>query len=107
MGKYTCPPGMIAKGWTVRLEPTAQQSAQFRRDCGARRFAYNWAVAEIKRAFDRGNETGGHDNTVWSAWALRKRWNQAKSEPAPWWARVLEGGVRGRAPGGGARLAGR
>jgi putative transposase len=86
VGKYACPDGMITKGWAVRLEPAAEQLARFRRDCGARRFAYNWAVAEIKQAFDHGEETGEYDGMVWSAWSLRKRWNQVKNDVAPWWA---------------------
>jgi putative transposase len=65
---------------------TPDQEAQFRRDCGARRFACNWAIAQIKEAFDRSAETGEHDPAIWSAWALRKRWNQVKGEVAPWWA---------------------
>jgi putative transposase len=77
---------MIVKGWTVRLEPTPGQAARFRRDCGARRFAYNWAVTEISQAFARSRETGEHDPAVWSAWSLRKRWNSVKAEAAPWWA---------------------
>lgn len=86
MPKYQVPDGRIVKGWVVRLEPTPEQVAKFRRDCGARRFARNWAVTEIMNAFERGRETGEHDPDVWSAYALRKRWNQAKTEVAPWWA---------------------
>jgi putative transposase len=87
MGKiYVPPPGMIVRGWTVALDPTTEQAAKFLRDCGARRYAYNWAVTEIKQAFTRGAETGEYDPDVWSAWALRKRWNQVKAGVAPWWA---------------------
>lgn len=86
MARYQAPDGKIVKGWTVRLDPTPEQAARFRRDCGARRFACNWAVAQIKTAFDTGRETGEYDPAVWSAYSLRKRWNQAKGEVAPWWA---------------------
>lgn len=86
MARYQIPAGRIVKGWTIRLEPSADQAARFRRDCGARRFAYNWAVTEINGAFERGRETGEHDQTVWSAYSLRKRWNRVKAEVAPWWA---------------------
>jgi len=80
------PPGAIIKGWTVALVPSPQQAARFRRDDGARRFAHNWAVAQIKQAFDQGTHAGKHDPAVWSAWSLRKRWNAVKAETAPWWA---------------------
>lgn len=68
------------------LEPTPEQAAKFLRDCGARRYAYNWAVTQIREAFGRGEETGEYDSAVWSAWSLRKRFNQVKAEVAPWWA---------------------
>jgi putative transposase len=64
----------------VRLDPTPEQAARFGRDCGARRFAYNWAVAQIKTAFDNGTQTREHDARVWSAWSLRKRWNHLKEQ---------------------------
>jgi len=80
MGRYTTPDGKVVKGWAVRLDPTPEQAARFRRDCGARRFAYNWAVTEIQRAFDAGKRTGVHDPDVWSAYRLRRRWNRVKEE---------------------------
>lgn len=86
MGRYVVPSGRIVKGWTVRLIPSREQAARFRRDDGARRFACNWAVAEIRRAFTEGGETGHYDATVWSYYALRKRWNGVKRDIAPWWA---------------------
>src|SRR5690349_2660884 len=86
VGRYAVPEGKVVKGWNVRLEPELAQPPVWRRDCGARRFAYNWAVTQISEAFARGRETGEHDQEVWSAWSLRKRWNQVKAEVAPWWA---------------------
>ncbi|HEV2243343.1 MAG TPA: IS607 family element RNA-guided endonuclease TnpB [Streptosporangiaceae bacterium] len=84
--KYATAPGMVVRGWTVRLEPDPAQAARFQRDCGARRFAYNWAVTQMGEAFDHGNATGKWDGAVWSAYSLRKRWNQVKVDVAPWWA---------------------
>jgi putative transposase len=86
MRKFAVAAGMVVKGWTVRLESAPGQAAQWRRDCGARRFAYNWAVTEMGEAFDHGHATGEWDSAIWSAYSLRKRWNQAKGEVAPWWA---------------------
>jgi putative transposase len=86
MPRYQLPAGAIVRGWTVTLEPSPEQAAQFRRDCGARRFACNWAVTQIKASFGVGKETGEYDSAVWSAYSLRKRWNQVKGEAAPWWA---------------------
>jgi putative transposase len=86
MGRYAVPPGRIVKGWTVRLVPSPEQTARFRRDDGARRFACNWAVAEIARSFGEGGQAGQYDHAVWSHYALRKRWNGVKPDIAPWWA---------------------
>jgi hypothetical protein len=80
VARYAPPGGPIVRGWTVQLEPAPGQVARFRRDCGARRFAYNWAVTEISQAFARGRETVEHPPVVWSAWSLRKRWNSVKAE---------------------------
>jgi putative transposase len=85
MPRYVLPPGAIVKGWQVRIVPTREQTGQFRRDDGGRRFACNWAIAEIKAAFNRSAETGEHDPAVWSFFSLQKRWNGTKSEVAPWW----------------------
>jgi putative transposase len=86
MPKYQSPAGMTVRGWVVALEPSPEQAAQFRRDCGARRYAYNWAVTTISESFAAGKDTGEYDSTVWSAYSLRKRWNQVKAQVAPWWA---------------------
>jgi putative transposase len=86
MGRYAVPEGRIVKGWTVRLMPTPEQVARFKRDDGARRFACNWAVEEIRQAFSSGSEAGRYDSAVWSHYELRKRWNRVKPEVAPWWA---------------------
>ena len=86
MPKYQAPAGTVVRGWTVALEPSPEQAARFRRDCGARRYAYNWAVTAISGSFEAGRGTGGYDSAVWSAYSLRKRWNQVKGETAPWWA---------------------
>lgn len=85
MKRYATPPGRIVKGWVVRLAPSEEQTTQFRRDDGARRFAYNWAVEEIDRAFRDGNKTAEYDQAVWSHACLRKRWNGVKDQIAPWW----------------------
>jgi putative transposase len=86
MGRYAVPQGRIVKGWKVRLMPTPGQVARFKRDDGARRFAGNWAVQEIRRALMLGPEGGPYDSAVWSHYELRKRWNRVKPEVAPWWA---------------------
>ncbi len=46
---------------------------------GARRFAYNWALAQAKADMD------AEESSKWDLATLRKRWNRAKDEVAPWW----------------------
>lgn len=61
---------------------------------GAARVAHNWALARIKAAMDQRaaersygvTEVGLTPGLGWSLPALRKAWNQAKPEVAPWWA---------------------
>jgi putative transposase len=86
MARYSVPAGRIIKGWSVRLDPSDQRAARFRRDDGARRFACNWAVGEIRQAFSQGSDSGQYDPAIRSHYKLRKRWNSVKPEVAPWWA---------------------
>lgn len=86
MGRFAVGQGCIVKGWVVRLVPTPEQVVRFKRDDGARRFAYNWAVEEIQRALSVDPEVVAYDSAVWSHFELRKRWNRVKADIAPWWA---------------------
>ena len=53
---------------------------------GARRFAYNWALARVKADIDAKRSDPTHESIPWTLPALRKEWNQVKDEIAPWWA---------------------
>jgi len=53
---------------------------------GARRFAKNWALAEVKADLDARRKDPSHASVPWTLEGLRKRWNEAKGEVAPWWA---------------------
>lgn len=70
----------------IILNPTADQIQQFKSHVGATRFAYNWAISEIKNNW----HAVSLDSTVpyinSSAYALRKLLNEQKSVIAPWWA---------------------
>lgn len=60
----------------------------------AYRFAFNRALARVKanigqRTAERSYGVEGEDLTAWLGWnlpALRRAWNAAKSEIAPWWS---------------------
>ncbi len=53
---------------------------------GARRKAYNWALAQVKADMDAKFEDPNHISVPWTLPALRKSWNQTKDDVAPWWA---------------------
>jgi putative transposase len=84
--RFEIPRGWVARGWQFEVEPTTpKQPAQIAQHFGARRFAYNWALAQVKANLD----DRATDSTVrplrWNSYQLRRAWNQAKQEVAPWW----------------------
>jgi putative transposase len=64
----------------IRLYPNNKQATYFRRACGIRRFAYNWALAENRRLYEAGERTSGFD--------LVKRFNAIKAAEFPWTSEV-------------------
>jgi putative transposase len=68
------------------VEPTSpEQPAQIARHFGARRFAYNWALAQIKANLDARAADPAIPRLAWDFYDLRRAWNQAKHQVAPWW----------------------
>jgi len=84
--RFEIPEGWVARGWRFEVEPTTPgQRSLIDQHFGARRFAYNWALAQVKANLN----TRTADPTVpllkWNVYDLRRVWNQAKQEVAPWW----------------------
>lgn len=52
---------------------------------GARRYAFNWALATVKADMDARTVNPDHSSTPWTLAGLRKRWNSEKDDLAPWW----------------------
>ncbi|QOC91252.1 IS607 family element RNA-guided endonuclease TnpB [Micromonospora craniellae] len=85
---------MTIQAYRFALDLTPAQQRAVLAHTGAVRVAYNWALARVKavmdqRAAERSYGIGEADLTpvlVWSLPALRKEWNTAKSEVAPWWS---------------------
>ncbi len=85
---------MALQAFKYALDPTPGQVRALASHAGAARFAFNWALARIKanmeqRAAERSygiDEAGLTPAVGWSLPALRRAWNQAKAEVAPWWA---------------------
>lgn len=84
----------MIKAYLIALDPTDSQVEAMRSHCGAARVAYNWCLARVKanwaqRAAEQTYGLSGDQLTPWvntSAYDLRKAWNAAKGERAPWWA---------------------
>ena len=84
----------MIRAYLFALDPTDQQVEAMRSHCGAARVADNWCLAQVKanwaqRAAEQTYGLTGDQLTPWintSAYSLRKVWNAAKGEVAPWWA---------------------
>ncbi len=77
--------------YALDLTPTQQRAVLAH--AGAARVAHNWALARVKavmeqRSAERTYGIGDADLTPAISWtlpALRKAWNAAKADVAPWW----------------------
>jgi IS605 OrfB family transposase len=82
------------QAYRFALDPTPRQARDLARHAGAARVAFNWGLSAVKanlgqREAERSYGIDGDELTAsfgWSLYALRKAWNQAKSEVAPWWS---------------------
>jgi putative transposase len=85
---------IVNQAYRFALHPTPTQVRALASHAGASRKAFNWALGLIKAQLDQrdaeksyGIPTGELTPFVpWSLPALRKRWNEAKADVAPWWA---------------------
>jgi putative transposase len=83
----------VVQAYQFALDPTPHQDTALRSHCGGQRYAYNWGLAQVKatlaqREAERSYGIGSEELTAslnWSAYSLRKAWNQAKDDVAPWW----------------------
>ncbi|MDT2006032.1 IS200/IS605 family element transposase accessory protein TnpB [Rhodococcus opacus] len=83
----------VLQAYRFALDTTSAQDAVLRSHCGGQRFAFNWGVARVRanldqREAERSYGLSGEQLTPsmsWSAYSLRKDWNQVKGDTAPWW----------------------
>ena len=84
---------IVTQAYRFALDPTPRQVRDLLRHAGAARVAYNWGLARVRanldqRAAERSYGITEADLTPslnWSLYAMRKDWNQAKPQVAPWW----------------------
>jgi putative transposase len=83
---FTVPEGWVARGFRFEVEPTSSgQSVLIAQHFGARRFAYNWALSQVKANLDARTADPTVPPLAWNLPAIRREWNRAKHEVAPWW----------------------
>jgi putative transposase len=67
----------------IRIYPTAEQEDYFKRACGVKRFAYNWALDQSKKHYEEtGESLSGYD--------LCNKLNSIKKEEFPWMREVTK-----------------
>ena len=84
---------VVVQAYRFALDPAPEQDSRLRSHCGGQRYAYNWGLARVTANLDQREAEAsyglaGEELTPsfnWSAYSLRKDWNQAKREIAPWW----------------------
>jgi putative transposase len=79
MARFEVPDGWCVQAFRFTLDPTEEQAWALARHFGARRKAYNWAVATLKADIEAWT-TAGVESAKPSLQALRKRWNTVKDE---------------------------
>jgi hypothetical protein len=85
----------VTQAYRFALDPTRRQVRELFRHAGAARVAFNWGLARVKanlsqRVAERSYGIADADLTAslnWSLYAMRKDWNHAKEQVAPWWGR--------------------
>lgn len=87
------PGAKVPTGWQVtgaKFEvdwpAESDRAALVRSHFGARRSAFNWGLNRVKTDLDAKSLDPGHESVGWDLGSLRKAWNRAKDEVAPWWA---------------------
>jgi putative transposase len=83
----------VTQAFKFALDPNNAQDAALRRHAGAARFAFNWGLARTKAALAQraaektyGVPDADLTEVPWTLYSLRRDWNRAKGEVAPWWA---------------------
>jgi putative transposase len=77
--------GTVIQAYRFALDPTVTQRRALASHCGAARVAYNWGLALVKARLDQRQ----HNPSIkisWTLFDLRREWNCAKDQVAPWWA---------------------
>jgi putative transposase len=84
--RFEVPEGWVARGFRFEVEATThEQPTRIAQHFGARRFAHNWVLAQVKANLDARAAEPAIAPLAWNLYELRRTWNQAKQQVAPWW----------------------
>jgi putative transposase len=75
----------VMQAYRFALDPTPRQQGSLASHTGAARFAYNWGLDLVTTRLDQ-QKTGEGVQVPWTLPELRREWNRAKGDVAPWWA---------------------
>jgi putative transposase len=75
----------VTQAYRFALDPTPRQRRALASHCGAARYAHNWGLQLVLQRLEQ-RQTGEDIEVPWTLPALRREWNRAKHEVAPWWA---------------------
>jgi putative transposase len=75
---------LVIQAYRYALDPTPRQTGALWSHWGAARFAYNWGLGLVKQRLDQ-RAAGEQVEVPWTLAALRREWNRAKRQVAPWW----------------------
>jgi len=86
----------MIRAFVFALDPTDAQGEAFRSHCGGQRFAFNWGLALVRANVEQRDAERSYGlaedqlapPVSFSAYNLRRAWNQAKDSRAPWWGRT-------------------
>jgi putative transposase len=74
----------VLQAYQFALDPTPNKQGSLSAHAGAARFAYNWGLELVKSRLDQ-RAAGQNVQVPWTLAELRREWNRAKQQVAPWW----------------------
>jgi putative transposase len=75
---------MVLQAYRFALDPTPTNRRALASHCGAARVAHNWGLELVKTRLDQ-SRAGEDVEVPWTLPELRREWNRAKQQVAPWW----------------------
>ena len=75
----------VIQAYRFALDPTPVQRRALSSHCGAARVAHNWGLHLVRIRLEQ-RRAGEDVDVPWTLPTLRREWNKAKDQVAPWWA---------------------